>query len=393
MTTTQAVTLQHIEAQLRREFFEREDAIRVMLIALLGKFNAVILGPPGSAKTELMFALADSFYDSSTQAGLTRFTRQLNEFVSDADLFGPPNVPAIMAGGYERITTKRLPDAQLVLLDEVFKATTLLNTLLECMNERTYTNGTTTHPIAAHAFFGTSNEMTQGEGLGALWDRFQLRCVVEYIKDNANKLALLTARANRASAAKQKQRIVMDVQDLFALQAQVAHVQVPQATLETLVRLGNDLEKNHGIIVSTRRWNQCVDILQANALLEGRTVVEEDDFSVLNHVLWDQPEQRDDIKKVTAKLANPIIAKANEIKDAATKMWSQVEQDLAAHAQPGQEGDRATIAVQALSKINTSKKELDKLVSQMQADGKPTTRIDQAVRTVSDIHKKVLAEV
>src|SRR5450755_480841 len=161
MTTTQAVTLQHIEAQLRQEFFEREDAIRVMLIALLGKFNAVILGPPGSAKTELMYALADSFYDSSTQAGLTRFTRQLNEFVSDADLFGPPNVPAIMAGGYERITTKRLPDAQLVLLDEVFKATTLLNTLLEVMNERTYTNGTTTHPIAAHAFFGTSNEMTQ----------------------------------------------------------------------------------------------------------------------------------------------------------------------------------------------------------------------------------------
>lgn len=393
MTTSQSVTLQHIEMQLRQEFFEREDAIRVMLIALLGKFNAVILGPPGSAKTELMYALADSFYDSATQTGLTRFTRQLNEFVSDADLFGPPNVPAIMAGGYERITTKRLPDAQLVLLDEVFKATTLLNTLLEVMNERTYTNGVTTNPIAAHAFFGTSNEMTQGEGLQALWDRFQLRCVVEYIKDNANKLKLLTARANRATVVKQKQRIVMDVQDLFALQAQVAQVQVPQSILEMMIRLGNDLEKNHGVIVSTRRWNQCVDILQANALLEGRSVVEEDDFSVLNHVLWDQPEQRDDIKRVTARLANPTIAKANEIKDAATKVWTQVQQDFAAYAQPGQEGDRAAIALQALSKINISKKELDKLVQQMQAEGKPTTRIDQAVRVVAEIHKKVLVEV
>ena len=391
-SATSLVSLQHIEAQLRQEFYEREDAIRVMLIALLGKFNAVILGPPGSAKTELMYALADSFYDSTTHTGLTRFTRQLNEFVSDADLFGPPNVPAIMTGGYERITTKRLPDAQLVLLDEVFKATTLLNTLLEVMNERTYTNGVTTNPIAAHAFFGTSNEMTQGEGLQALWDRFQLRCVVEYIKDNTNKLALLTARANRAKAVK-KQRIVMDVQDLFALQAQVIQVQVPQSVLETMVKLGNDLEKNHGIIVSTRRWNQCVDILQANALLEGRMAVEEDDFSVLNHVLWDQPEQRDDLRKVTARLANPIIAKANEIKDATLKMWSQVEQDLNQHAQPGQEGERATIAVQALSKVNSSKKELEKLVAQMQTEGKPTIRIDQAVRVVADIHKKVLAEV
>lgn len=393
MTTTQAVTLQHIEAQLRQEFFEREDAIRIMLIALVGKFNAVILGPPGSAKTELMFALADSFYDSSLQAGLTRFTRQLNEFVSDADLFGPPNVPAIMAGGYERITTKRLPDAQLVLLDEVFKATTLLNTLLEVMNERTYTNGTMTHPIAAHAFFGTSNEMTQGEGLQALWDRFQLRCVVDYIKDNANKLRLLTARANRGTTTKQKQRVVMDVQDLYALQAQVALVQVPQTILETMIRLGNDLEKNHGIIVSTRRWNQCVDILQANALLEGRNVVEEDDFSVLNHVLWDQPEQREDVKKTTAKLANPVIAKANEIKDAASKMWQQAQQDLAAHAQPGQEGDRGVIAMQALSKINTSRKELDKLLQQLQADGKPTTRLEQAVRTVTEIHANILEAV
>lgn len=391
--STTPVTLQQIEASLKQDYYEREEAIRVMMLALLGRFNAVLIGAPGSAKTDLMVALAESFYDAQTGNGLTHFAYQLNEFVSDNDLFGPPNVPVMMAGGYERNVAGRLPEGDLVLLDEVFKATTLLNTLLEVMNERTYTNGTKKIDVRAQAFFGTSNEMPQGEGLDALWDRFHLRCVVEYIKDQTNMRNLFTRRATRGTNKRQPRTVRMSIQDLLILQAQVPSVAVPASIIDILLRLRADLDKNHGITASDRRWVQCVDMLQANALLEGRMQVEEDDFAVLNHVLWNVPEKRDDVKKVTAKLANPIVGKANEIKDAAIKMWSQVEQDLAAHARSGQEGERATIAVQALSKVNTSKKELEKLVQQMRAEGKPTTRIDQAVRVVNEIHAKVLAEV
>lgn len=390
---TPSVTLQQIEAALNQDYYEREEAIRVMMLALLGRFNAVLIGAPGAAKTDLMVALAESFFDGATGNPLSHFAYQLNEFVSDNDLFGPPNVPVIMQGGYERNVAGRLPEGDLVLLDEVFKATTLLNTLLEVMNERTYTNGTKKIAVRAQAFFGTANEMPQGEGLEALWDRFHLRCVVDYIKDPANMRTLLTKRASRGTNKRQQRTVRMSVQDLVALQSQVPSVQVSGSIIDILIRLRTDLEKNHGIKASDRRWAQCIDMLQANALLEGRGQVEEDDFAVLNYVLWSMPEQREDVKKMTAKLANPVIAKANEIKDAIVKMWSQVEQDLAAHAQPGQEGDRATIAVQALSKVNVSKRELDKLVAQMQQEGKPTTRIEQAVRVVGDIHKKVLSEV
>lgn len=392
-TVTPSVTLQQIEASLKQDYYEREEAIRVMMLALLGRFNAVLIGAPGSAKTDLMVALAESFYDAQTGNGLTHFAYQLNEFVSDNDLFGPPNVPVMMQGGYERNVTGRLPEGDLVLLDEVFKATTLLNTLLEVMNERTYTNGTKKIDVRAQAFFGTSNEMPQGEGLEALWDRFHLRCVVEYIKDQTNMRSLLARRATRGTNKRQPRLVRMSIQDLLVLQAQVPTIVVPGSIFDILLRLRADLSKNHGIAASDRRWAQCIDMLQANALLEGRSQVEEDDFVVLNHVLWDVPEKRDDVKKMTAKLANPIVAKANEIKDAASKMWSQAQQDLAGCSQPGQEGDRAVIAMQSLSKVNTSKKELEKLVQQMKDEGKPTTRIDQAVRVVNDIHAKVLTEV
>jgi MoxR-like ATPase len=393
MTTTQAVTLQQIEASLKQDYYEREEAIRVMLLALLGRFNAVLIGAPGSAKTDLMVALAESFYDAQTGNPLSHFAYQLNEFVSDNDLFGPPNVPVIMTGGYERNVAGRLPEGDLVLLDEVFKATTLLNTLLEVMNERTYTNGTKKIDVRAQAFFGTSNEMPQGEGLEALWDRFHLRCVVEYIKDQTNMRSLFTRRATRGTNTRKPRPVRMSIQDLLLLQAHVPTIAVPGSIIDILLRLRADLTKNYGITASDRRWAQCIDMLQANALLEGRTQVEEDDFAVLNHVLWDVPEKRDDVKKMTARLANPIVAKANEIKDAAIKMWQQTQQDLAARSQPGQEGDRAVIAMQSLSKVNTSKKELEKLVQQMKDEGNPTTRIDQAVRVVNDIHTKVLAEV
>ena len=235
--------------------------------------------------------------------------------------------------------------------------------------------------------------MPQGEGLEALWDRFHLRCVVEYIKDQANMRSLLTRRVTRGTNKRQPRSVRMTIQDLLLLQSQVPSVAVPTSILDILLQLRTDLSKNHGIIASDRRWVQSVDLLQANALLEGRTQVEEDDFAVLNHVLWNMPEQRDDVKKLTAKLANPIVAKANEIKDAVVKMWSQAQQDFAAHSNPGQEGDKALVAMQALSKVNTSKKELERLVQQMKNEGKPTTRIDRAVQIVNQIHAKVLEEV
>ncbi|MBV9707027.1 MAG: hypothetical protein JO125_06440 [Chloroflexi bacterium] len=106
MTTTQAVALQQIEASLKQDYYEREETIRVMMLALLGRFNAV-----------LMVALAESFYDGQIGNSLTHFAYQLNEFVSDNDLFGPPNVPVIMNGGYERNTVGRLPEGDLVLLN------------------------------------------------------------------------------------------------------------------------------------------------------------------------------------------------------------------------------------------------------------------------------------
>jgi MoxR-like ATPase len=50
--------LQQIEDYLNIRFFERQEAIRGLLIGLLARQHIFFVGPPGEAKTELAMTLA-----------------------------------------------------------------------------------------------------------------------------------------------------------------------------------------------------------------------------------------------------------------------------------------------------------------------------------------------
>ncbi|MET9930404.1 hypothetical protein ABZ054_05090, partial [Streptomyces sp. NPDC006324] len=51
-----AVTAKRLRAitdELSEHFFEREDVVRTLLVAMLARQHSLILGPPGTAKSEL----------------------------------------------------------------------------------------------------------------------------------------------------------------------------------------------------------------------------------------------------------------------------------------------------------------------------------------------------
>jgi hypothetical protein len=177
---------------------------------------------------------------------------------------------------------------------------------------------------------------------------------------------------------------------LAALQARTAALPIPAGITSALVGLRRDLEQQHGIIASDRRWVQCLRLLQAHALLEGRDAVEEDDLAVLAHALWSQPEQRADIRRLVARLANPTNAKAAELKDRAAEIWSTARGKLKDHT--GEEGaaTRAQIALEALSKIKKIGRELDSLLEQAREQGRPTRRVEQAQAAVSTIKAEII---
>src|SRR5437667_10497817 len=107
-----------------------------------------------------------------------RFTALLTKFTSPEELFGAISVQGLKEDKYRRVTTGKLPEAELAFLDEVYKASSaILNTLLRILNERVFENGDGTFVrVPLKLCVGASNEWPHsqegGKELAALFDRF-----------------------------------------------------------------------------------------------------------------------------------------------------------------------------------------------------------------------------
>lgn len=331
--------IQQIRHTLARLFQERDQLIDGLLIALLSKHHAFLLGPPGTAKSAIARALAAS-------CSVTYFYRLMTKTSLPEDLFGPIDLAAYEKGDYRRVTTGRLPDADLVVLDEVGKTSSAaLNLLLLAMNEREYEEGGQTRSIPLMSLIGTSNELLTGEESSAINDRFLLRFFVKPIQSDAGFLALLEQGPVQMPTA----QLTRD--QLLQAQAAVAAMPIPDAVRQMLVRLRTELA-NQGTTASDRRWVQGLRVCQAAAWLAGRTEVGLRDLMWYVHLLWTTPDQIRSLTLAIQKLVNPLAAKALELLDEGA--------DVAAAAD---QANTTQSSMEAVSKLKTLLKQLDDLVA------------------------------
>ena len=157
-----------LETELNGCFMEREEIVRGLLVTAVARGNMLILGAPGAAKT----AIAETL---SRQLGGNFFSRLLTKVSAPEELFGPLSLKALENDQYKRVTKRKLPEADVAVIDEVFKCnSSVLNTLLPIMNERVYFDDSSTpKPIPLQVLVGLSNELPDGGvngELAALWD-------------------------------------------------------------------------------------------------------------------------------------------------------------------------------------------------------------------------------
>lgn len=376
---TPAQTLQTIENELNGALIERTDTIRLALIATVARQHMVILGPPGTAKSNLINDIAEHVATPSG-GGLRRFVWLMTKSTTPDDLFGPVSVAAFKRDEYLRITANKLPEAQLVFLDEIFKSNSaILNALLTITNERAFDNGPTRQPVPLISMFGASNELPQGDDLGALWDRFLVRDIVGYVSDGGFARLVRLARATVP-------RTAISEADLLRAQRDAAAVQVPDDVLTGIEQLRRDLGAL-GFVPSDRRWLLSFDALRANAYLDGRAVVDEDDLAVLASVLWQTPDQRAAIRTTAAKIANPLNARAVELGDQAHSVYEtylQVSKDPNAT-----EDQKSQKAVEAVGKMKRIKADLAK-VKKAAGVGRVGSRVDKVLTDLTQWQTELL---
>ncbi len=208
-------------------FREREEAIACMILAALSGSHALLVGPPGTAKSALFFGFLASFLDAR------KFQTLVTKFGTEDEYFGPVKLSALKNDLWERNLDGRLAGVECAFLDEVFKGSdSVLNTLLSAMNERVYKG----KPIPLRMLVGASNELPEEEILAAVYDRFLLRDVVEYVQADATWTQLMTLPPVYTPTAQ------ITVQEWDAARADVESVRLPDRVVQELLRVRNELK-------------------------------------------------------------------------------------------------------------------------------------------------------
>src|SRR5262245_22086396 len=181
-----------VRRELSAALIERDDEVDVVLTALVAQEHVLLVGPPGCAKSLLLDSLM------CWMSG-RRFSVLLNRFSCPEDVLGPVSVSGLKCDVYRRVTSGKLPEADLAFLDELFKASSaILNVLLKILNERVYEVGDgTTVTVPLKLAVAASNEWPSpetGKELAALFDRFLLRKTVRPILTVAGRKRLLWER-------------------------------------------------------------------------------------------------------------------------------------------------------------------------------------------------------
>ncbi len=284
--------------------YEREDTIKLCLLAALAGESVFLLGPPGIAKSLIAKRLIQAFDNASY------FEYLMTRFSTPEEVFGPLSIQELKDNGrYMRLTQGYLPTAQVVFLDEIWKAgPAILNTLLTVVNEKTFKNGSDIEPVPMRLLVSASNELPdEDSGLEALYDRMLVRVFVNRIQNKQNFKSMLTVGTDQE--AKIPPGLAITDQEYRSWQAELEQLKLSDDVFEKLYELKSMLEEaerttnNPEMYVSDRRWKKSVKLLKASAFFNGRDSINPLDLLLLQDCLWNSPESRDVVRSVIERFA------------------------------------------------------------------------------------------
>ncbi len=300
-----AATIRSFVDQASRGLVGRRSLIELTFLAAVAQEHVLVIGPPGTAKSQAVRQIAEITGDRYFEYLLGRFTEP-NE------LFGPVDLAALRDGRVVIDTTDMLPEAELVFLDEVFLGSSaILNTLLGILNERVFRRGHTLRACPLRICVGASNELPTDPNLAAFADRFLVRVFVDSISDpHLDELLAVGWGASRPQVPGDGERSggVLDVAAAFVDAVDLSGVRPDLAQCVRLLR-------SQGILLSDRRIVRTQRLVAAAAVLDGRLVATRADLWAVVSVVPTAPDQEraaEVLHDVLAETRNRVAESAAE---------------------------------------------------------------------------------
>ena len=332
--------------EMNRGIYEKNTEISLSLLAALAGESVILLGPPGVAKSMVARQLKTAFRDARS------FEYLMSRFSTPDEIFGPVSIQKLKTSDtYERAVEGYLPTADVVFLDEIWKAgPAIQNTLLTVINEKIFRNGNREMHLPLKLLVAASNELpAKGEGLEALWDRFVIRIESRPIKLEKNFRAMLLeshadfSRSTRVlghadfadnadfsgsmgkSGSTDFSDLKITAEEYAEWAEKICKIDVKEEVLDAISAIRKSLRavnvdeaaERRNIYVSDRRWKNIVRLLRTSAFMQDREEVDICDLLPIYHCLWQEPEERDAIRCIVIRaLFSPFAEKLVEMKNA-----------------------------------------------------------------------------
>lgn len=298
--------VEKIEDYLCSQFFEREDEIQQILACVFISENFFLLGPPGTAKSELIKVL----FEDCVEGGYSYHL--LTKSLPPDSVLGPIDLEKFKEENEEKHDTEGyLPDAEWGGLDEAWKSNdTLLNNLLSILNEGIFRNGKDVEECPLRSAVAMSNELPQQEILEALYDRFLLRLVFDPVSNSKNFKKILDSDRDEFNPP---EKLTLD--ELDFIQEEIEQVSVEGETYEEYFNLREDINniEDADIYVSDRRFKQAFTFLKSIVWMKGHDTVTKDDFSRIENCLWSEPKHKRKIQRVLMNYFSPAVDKVQSL--------------------------------------------------------------------------------
>ena len=332
--------------EMNRGIYEKNTEISLSLLAALAGESVILLGPPGVAKSMVARQLKTAFREAQS------FEYLMSRFSTPDEIFGPVSIQKLKTSDtYERAVEGYLPTADVVFLDEIWKAgPAIQNTLLTVINEKIFRNGNREMHLPLKLLVAASNELpAKGEGLEALWDRFVIRIESRPIKLEKNFRAMLLEShadfsgstgvlghadfADNAdfsgsmgkSGSTDFSDLKITAEEYAEWAEKICKIGVKEEVLDAISAIRKSLRavnvdeaaERRNIYVSDRRWKNIVRLLRTSAFMQDREEVDICDLLPIYHCLWQEPEERDAIRSIVIRaLFSPFAEKLVEMKNA-----------------------------------------------------------------------------
>ncbi len=371
---------QRLETEVSGSVVERDEVVHGAILALAGGLHMFTVGKPGVAKSMIFDQIAARL---DFQKG-DYFKWLLAKHTTPEELFGPPSFREMKENDrYKRVTDRKLPEAQVAFLDEIFKANSaILNSLLTILNEGEFENHEDDPSVPLTSLFSASNEIPTTGELAALADRLHLWYEVSEIKEASNFVQMMQLEQSTPERFVSKD-------DIKTAQDEIAKVEVTEGILEVYVQLRQELQVS-GITVSDRRYRNSLALVRAEAWLNGRDTVEVQDLAPLMHMMWRNPEDIQTVRKAVLDLVDPLERDVLEATATLELMFATFKSDI---ADADSKMQRTRLAVEAHEKVQDAEGSCKEFYAQFkEIDREPSRSLEVLKDRISEVFDEILSE-